>query len=254
MARTYVGILLGLVLAGILAAQDRLVVVGGSRSHPRPSPSGFGNILYPGTGAPPPIPNPFHRQPTSFAQRLGATVSGYPGYMYRPPSRGQTGGIWPVLIPYAVPMYTGGYGYVPAPPAATNVTVVSPPAPSPQVIINQYYTPDTARPLIRDYTQTPLPEPGSADLRSYQAPIPSHPEPERPAERGPAESKATIYLIAFKDHSIQAAYAYWVKDETLHYITVQGSHNKASLELVDREFSERLNRERNVEFDLGKAK
>ena len=49
---------------------------------------------------------------------------------------------------------------------------------------------------------------------------------------------------------IYAAKAYWVEDRTLNYITVQGSQNSASLDLVDRELSQRLNRNRSVAFGL----
>jgi hypothetical protein len=44
--------------------------------------------------------------------------------------------------------------------------------------------------------------------------------------------------------------AYWVDGDTLNYITVQGSKNSASLDLVDREFSQQINKERRVEFGL----
>ena len=59
-----------------------------------------------------------------------------------------------------------------------------------------------------------------------------------------------MFLIAMKDHTIFPAVAYWVEGDTLNYITVQGDKNSASLDLVDREFSKQINKERKVEFGL----
>jgi hypothetical protein len=59
-----------------------------------------------------------------------------------------------------------------------------------------------------------------------------------------------VYLIAFKDHIIQAALTYSVEGTTLSYTTLQGTREQVPLDSVDREFSEQLNRERNVEFRL----
>jgi hypothetical protein len=190
----------------------------------------------------------------SHVQRLGATVAGFPPYRgigAGPSKGGHIGHGRSTVFPYAVPIYVGGfdygygYGYPPPPP---NVTVVAPPAPAqppaPPVIINQYYTPETARPVMREYNPGSLPEAGSG-LRMYQAPssVP-YPEPARD------DSRPTIFLIAFKDGSIYPAVAYWVESGTLHYVTQMGSHNRASLDLIDRAFSEQLNRERNIDFKL----
>jgi len=43
-------------------------------------------------------------------------------------------------------------------------------------------------------------------------------------------------------------------DDTLNYITQQGVRNRVSLDLVDREFSAQLNKERNIDFALPPAK
>ncbi len=234
----------GLSLAGVAAGQFVGSLYGrgpGFRTYG--SPSGFGNILFPGTGTAPPLVNPYLRPGPTFAQRLGATVAGHPSSLIlgRPGARRAL----PVVIPYAVPVWTGyPYGYPPPPPEYSPVTVVNQPPQQPAVIINQYYSAETAKPVVREYKQGELPEPASSSLRSFQAPVPSHPEPAR------RDPQPTIYLIAYKDQTIYPALAYWVEGDTLHYITPQGSHNRASLELIDREFSERLNRERNVEFTL----
>jgi hypothetical protein len=249
MRTAFVAIGVGLSLAAAAAGQFVGSLYGrgpGFRTYG--SPSGFGNILFPGTGTAPPLVNPYLRPGPTFAQSLGATVGGHPRSLIlgRPDARRTL----PVVIPYAVPVWTG-YGYAPAPAEYSPVTVVNQPPQQPAVIINQYYSSDVAKPVVRDYTQTELPPPASSSLRSFQAPVPSQPEPAKRDAAAPApDPKPTIYLIAYKDQSIYPALAYWIEGDTLHYITPQGSHNRASLELIDREFSEQLNRERNVEFSL----
>ena len=108
----------------------------------------------------------------------------------------------------------------------------------PVVIINQNFRPDTVNPVMRDYSETPLPE---STMRRYDQP-------------GVNDDQPTVFLIALKDHTIFPAVAYWVEGDTLNYITTQGSLNRASLELVDREFSKQLNDERHIEFRLPAAK
>jgi hypothetical protein len=60
----------------------------------------------------------------------------------------------------------------------------------------------------------------------------------------------TIYLIAFKDHRITAVKAYWAEGDTLHYVTREGEHKQAPFDSIDRTFSEQLNRDRHVAFQL----
>jgi len=72
--------------------------------------------------------------------------------------------------------------------------------------------------------------------------------PVREAAR--PDGTATVYLIAFKDHVIPAATAYFMEGTTLHYTTPQGTREQAPLDSIDAAFSEQLNRERNVEFRL----
>jgi len=137
---------------------------------------------------------------------------------------------------YGYPFFTGSY-YVPfAPfpsdysdyypyPAAPAVTVVYPPPPpqsyAPVVITQQI--PPPAPPVVREY-------------RVY-----------RPAE---PESRPALYLIAFNDGVIRAAVAYWIDRQTLHYVTREREHRQATLESVDRSFTQRLNRERGMTFSF----
>jgi hypothetical protein len=63
-------------------------------------------------------------------------------------------------------------------------------------------------------------------------------------------SKDITYLIAFKDGVIRAAVAYWAAGDTLHYVTREHQEHTVPLNSVDRDFSERLNRDQRVQFHL----
>jgi hypothetical protein len=164
-----------------------------------------------------------------------------------------------VVVPYAYPVYFGdfgnGYGY--NQPQQPPVTVVMPQQqPTPTVIINQSFVPDSANPALRDYSgqETPENDQPSSGVKIYKTPVQPRPAPSAatPPAAGtpPADDRATIFLIALKDNSIHTAVGYWVKDGTLHYVTPQGSVNRVTLDQVDKDLSDRLNAERNVEFQL----
>jgi len=237
-----VGLILGFA-AGAAGQYGGRIQGGGAGPRTYGSPHGFGNVLFPGTGtAPETKSHPFSISDPSFAGRLFGTVSGFGPYTGAPVG-GNRGAVRAGYVPYAVPIYVGGYGYPYQ--AEPQVVVMNPPLqqPAPQVIINQYYTPDAARPVVREYTED---DSRPSGIRVYEAPSSSAP----PGPTARPQDRPTIYLIAFRDNSVQSALAYWMEGDTLHYVTVQGSHNKASLDLVDREFSEQLNRERQLEFRL----
>jgi hypothetical protein len=61
---------------------------------------------------------------------------------------------------------------------------------------------------------------------------------------------ASYYLIAYKDHSIYSALAYWIEGDTLHYVTTQNTHNQASLSLIDVDQTYKLNTDRSVPFSI----
>ena len=195
--------------------------------------AGFGRLIYPGTGAPVAVRNP--RLPGS--PLVAAPVPQVP---HRP--HGNAGAVpFPVFYgagyydyeappaPYSqdaayqgpVPGYGNGYDQTPQPPV---------------VIINQYFKPDTANPVMHDYSNAPLPAPGVQQSNNDQT--------------SAAGDRQVMFLIALKDHTIFPAVAYWVEGETLNYITVQGARNSVSLDLVDRDFSKQINQERRVEFGL----
>ena len=192
-----------------------------------------GNILFPAGGGPqigvPAIPyiNPTlsrGRVPLSFQQPFG------------PPNRRARGNAGFGGFGYAVyaPGYSDQQPYMepPPPPQSQPVNVIYPPAP---VIINQY---GPAEPRTGPATRifgVPGREP--------------QPQPEETADNGPAH-----YMLAFKDHSVYAAIAYWIDGDTLHYFTAGNTHNQASLSLVDRELTDRLNKDTGVEVKLPPAK
>jgi hypothetical protein len=147
----------------------------------------------------------------------------------------------------AVPVY-GGYGYGPdyADPTQDQT---SPPQSTPSVIVNQNYVPDHANPMVREVPQSA----GQDDVESYQAPGPPPAEPS-PSETNADSDQPTMYLIAFHDHTIVPALAYWTEGNMLKYVNIDHGINQASLDLVDRDLSRLLNEQRNVDFRLPAAR
>jgi hypothetical protein len=66
----------------------------------------------------------------------------------------------------------------------------------------------------------------------------------------PNYRRADYYLIAFTDHSIQAVTAYHVQGDQLYYTSRDNVEHHVALSSVDRRFSEQLNRDRRVQFQL----
>lgn len=193
------------------------------------SPTGsYGNVLHPG------VPSPGTLRAPSPTFRPGAGSSFNRG-------RRNFGGNT-VYVPY----YGYGYGfgfdnfypngytgaYAPEPPAP-------PDAPTPTVIINQNFQTEPVRPILRDYSNVPLPEPGTVKV---------------PPGSALADDQPTIFLIALRDRTILPVIAYWVDVNTLHYVTPQSVPNEVSLDQVDRDFSRKLNADRHVPFTLPAAR
>ena len=197
--------------------------------------AGFGRMVYPGTGAP--------------ATARNTRIPGSPLVALPPPQVAHRSHSIPIAIPYPV-FYGGGFYDYDAPAAPYSpVSYQVPPYSNgyeqlmrpPVVIINQYFTPDTANPVVRDYSNVPLPEPAPQAANPGESAVNTAVNPS---------DQQVMFLIAMKDHTIFPAIAYWVEGDTLNYITVQGVKNSASLDLVDREFSKQINKERKVEFGL----
>ena len=84
----------------------------------------------------------------------------------------------------------------------------------------------------------------------YEAPAPPEVR-EYPETSSPQRNGKPIYLIAFKGQSnIRAAQAYWVTENTLHFVTLQGEQRQAPVNSIDRALTFRLNRDRHVDFRL----
>jgi len=235
-----------LFVAGALAQQHGVLVGAQMPYRTYGSRTGFGNVLFPGTGNAPPLRSPFSITDSTFARRLGATISGFPPYTGAPSGSYRGGYRGSAALPMFYPLFVGGYSNPYPYDQQPNVTIIYPAQTAPQVTINQQFGPEPARPVIREYGPGSWPNsPESPGVRVYEAPSP----PPAP----PSEDQV-IFLIALKDSSVYSAVAYWVEGETLHYVTPQGKHNQVSLDLVDRQVSDKLNQGRKVEFRLPPAK
>jgi hypothetical protein len=220
---------------------------------------GFGSILYPATGHAPTATPPIGQ----FASNGFSHGFANPGHASHP----QHGAA--VIVPY--PVYYGGYygggnGYYCDPtvsncpngygagyaPGYTDDGSQSGPG-LPSVVINQNFVPPQANPQVRDYTgDQPQQQPqDQSGLKLYQAP-PSHPyaDAAAAAQRPAASDQPTIYLIALRDHTIVQALGYWMEGSTLHYVSAEQTLNQLSIDLVDRDLSQRLNNERGLDFRL----
>jgi hypothetical protein len=91
-------------------------------------------------------------------------------------------------------------------------------------------------------------------LERQPAPVYEAPRQGETVEQPEPAPESTHYLLAFKDHTIYSAVAYWADGDTLHYFTTGNVHNQASISLLDRDLTERLNRELGIDFKLPPAK
>ena len=235
--RTIVGFTISLLATGSVFAQGRVnysnptpYVTGGvgSAVFPAGTPQNYpgiqrfnSNVIHPAGGGPHlVVPNATNTVRNQY--RRPGTGSGYVGNGY--------------IYPY--PVYVGGGSYYdptvggdpsqqPA-PQQPNITIVMPPQ-QPPVIINQ--SDPVPHPVMSVYQPEATTRTGQVSVDETPA-QPSH------------------YLLAFKDHTVYSAIAYWVDGDTLHYFTAGNTHNQVSVSLVDRAVTERLNREAGVEVKL----
>jgi hypothetical protein len=153
---------------------------------------------------------------------------------------------------YAYPVYVGGYGgyyggyygdygsaYTP-PYGYVDPTLQgqAPPPAAPPVVINQYFGAPPMGPA------GPPEQQDDQNIRMYQQ------QPPPPAYSQAPASDSRSYLIAYKDHSVYTAVAYWIEGNTLHYITSGNTHNQADLDLIDIEFTKKLNNDRSMPFNV----
>ena len=238
-----------LAVVPVAFAQGRLNPIGNS-----------GNILHPGipaAGAP-------------GAGRMGVAPAPLSGGFQRG-GMGQRGGGFghsgrTVILPYPLtvdpfyggyssgPGYTGAPFFQPQPGYYDPIWGIYNPGPldsapqvqqqpqSPTVVINQNFQPETVRPVLRDYSNVQLPEP------TFKQVVPA------PQATAAGNDQPTIYLIAMKDHTIVPVLGYWMDKGALSYVTVDSVIGHVPFDQVDREFSQRLNDERHVEFQLPSGK
>lgn len=213
--RTLAGLCFALLAAAGLYAQNRTGFV-----NPMPGTRTFGSVLHPGGGSG--LPG-VQRTTGSVLYPGGSSpqIAIPGGRLQGAPPAGSRRSNGVIAYPVAVPVYIGSYGYgygyeamapaqpaAPAQPQQPNVIVVYPPAPA-----YAYGPPQST------IVEVPREQ---AELREERV-EPSH------------------YLIAFKDRSIYSAVAYWVDGDTIHYFTSGNTHNQASLSLLDRDMTRRLN-------------
>ena len=95
--------------------------------------------------------------------------------------------------------------------------------------------------------QAPAPEPPPAPNMTFIGPpAPTMADQSR-------SSEPLLFLIAFNDHNIKPALAYWTEDGNLKYVTMDHQIKTVPLKTVDRDMSLRLNQERRVTFTLPRA-
>ena len=129
--------------------------------------------------------------------------------------------------------YTGPYP-MPADPYAPPPAAGAPQQP---VIINQYFggPPPAQMNTQQGYAPGYSSDNGSASVQGTG---------------GTVAPTQNYYLIAYKNHEVYSALAYWVEDKTLHYVTTQNTHNQAALNLIDVELTKKLNQRNDVPFSI----
>jgi hypothetical protein len=208
------GFSLALLVATGLFAQNQSGFI-----NPIPVTRSFGSVVNPGGGS---LPGVTRTTGSVLHPGGGTSQIAIPGTRLQNAPAGRVprniggGGVY--AYPVAVPMYVGDYSgtylsgapvaAAPAQPSQPNVIVVYPPAP-------QY---------------------------AYPAPQPAYTEvPREQLQTREEQPEPAHYLLAFKDRSIYSAVAYWVDGDTIHYFTSGNTHNQASLALIDRDMTKRLN-------------
>jgi hypothetical protein len=175
--------------------------------------------------------------------------SGYYGSGYRGARRAPLYGGYPYAYSVWVPDYFDyvnsqsqyaaqyAYGAPDGPPPDTSSFYDVPPAagagPQQPVIINQYFGAPGAQPAN-------APEPSLRPGNDSNAQAPGD----------PIGTPQNYYLIAYKNHAVYTAIAYWLEDKTLHYVTTQNTHNQASLDLIDLALTKSLNQRNDVPFSI----
>ena len=184
----------------------------------------FGSVVFPGGAAVPTV----HTSPVQI---------GVPRSTVRPavPSSGQNfrrSSSTTNRVPrnsgviYSYPVFVGNYADTPS--------VVAPENAAPPAEPVMMYPASSPRPVMIQVA------PDSYAARG----------PEAAAQTAAPEETTDHYLLAFKDHTVYTAVAYWFDGDTLHYFTTGSNHNQASVALLDKDLTARLNKEMGNDFKL----
>lgn len=177
-----------------------------------------------------PMPRP---APPSVTQPIATPPTATFGAWRKPegPSRSRSEQPSVVVMPYAAPypVYVDSQQAPPAEGGNPEQYMAPPPPPA-----------------------TPPPQPAAAAPSAGLAPCGGapNPPPVLPTARPAPKDDPPSFYIAMNDGWVYLARAYWVENDTLHYLTGNGLHNQVSLALVNRDISTRLNAKRADEFHL----
>jgi hypothetical protein len=211
---------------------------GGISGHP----SSFGNVLFPGTGgAPGSVTNVYGNRSTTGAWNgvgwNGGTWGNRGNWnnqstVFIPPAAGI------IAVPFGVSVVTER-GYLQQPAQLDE-------AKSPTVVINQNFAPETANPVVREYTDLPptptrpkFETPRSANSTPQNAATPAAPETPPVDER---------FVIVLRDGTQQMISGYGIQGDTILFVSERGRATRLSMDLVDLNRSVELNRERGLDF------
>lgn len=114
-----------------------------------------------------------------------------------------------------------------------NYLQTPPPTSQQPIIINQYFGSRGPDDRAGDDDRQPAPPPDDVSNPGDPIGLPQN-----------------YYLIAYRDHTVYPALAYWVEGDTLHYVTTQNTHNQASLALIDLDQTTKLNADRAIPFAI----
>jgi hypothetical protein len=116
-----------------------------------------------------------------------------------------------------------------------------------------YYYPYAYDPYYYGYDPYPygyqVQAPPPVQYYPQQAPAPQQ-QTQQQQTVNQDDPNGNYFLIAFKDHTIQAATAYKVEGDQIRWMTRDGQEKQAPLSSVDIADSQKLNRDRNVDFKI----
>ncbi len=156
-------------------------------------------------------------------------------------------GGYPYYGYYGYPYY--GYGYDPyygADPYGYDGAYSTAPAPPQNYSYGQGY-PQQGYPQ-QNYPQQTYPQGYPQQGQGQVGPPPVAPQQTQP--QAAVQGAGQYYLIAFTDHTIQAANAYKVEGDQIYWQDRDNREHHAPLSKVDVPFSQQINRDRSVDFQV----